>query len=133
MWTVQLQQPHMAAEGSERDELLPEDFHVQWQVVQFVGKTHRLPEATHIFATRRAGADMREFGVLSGDSAMKIAAKSHPQKRGSVGHGSSPSATGGMPEVQFTRQMPDRLSFSAVALRFGDGSADSCAKICESA
>jgi hypothetical protein len=76
---------------------------------------------------------MSEFGVLGGDMAMKIAAKWRPQKRGSVGHGSSLSATGGVPEIQFTRQMPDRLWFSAVALRFGDGSADGCTKICESA
>jgi hypothetical protein len=46
------------------------------QVVQLVGEADRLPEAAEIFAARRSGADMGELGILLGDFAVIVAAKS---------------------------------------------------------
>src|SRR5207249_2598502 len=57
---------------------------------QVIGEANRLPKAAHVFAARRAGADMGEFGILVGDIAMEISAKSRFQEPGFGSHSSPP-------------------------------------------
>jgi hypothetical protein len=71
---VQLEQSGGSTAVAEGDQFLAEDFQPHRQVLQIVGVADRLPEAAHIFAARRVGADMGEFAVLSRHVAMMIAA-----------------------------------------------------------
>jgi hypothetical protein len=72
---MQLQQAHLAPEVSEGDEIFSQDPHPQWEVLEFVRKTHRLPIATEIFAARRAGPYVGQFVILLGHMAMQVGAK----------------------------------------------------------
>ena len=71
MRTMQLQQANGAAQVAKRDQLFAENPDPLRKVAEFVGEADRLPEAAQIFAARRAGADMGEFGVLLGTSRWK--------------------------------------------------------------
>jgi hypothetical protein len=81
MRAVQLKEADLAAAVAESDQILAQDADLQRQILQVVGKAHRLPEAAHVFATGRLRADMGQLGVLSRDLAIVIAAVARLQKR----------------------------------------------------
>src|SRR5947208_737456 len=63
MRAVQFQQTDRAALIAERDQILTQDPDPQREVAELIGETHRLPEAAHVFATRRIRPDMAEFCI----------------------------------------------------------------------
>src|SRR5215469_4492278 len=90
MRTMQFQETDSAAQIAKHHQFLAEDLDPMGQIFQFVGKADRLPKAAKIFATRRVGADMGEFGVFIGHLAMEVAAKSRLQIWGPTGHSRPP-------------------------------------------
>src|ERR1700761_7481049 len=87
---MQFQQSHGATAVTEHHEFFAKHLHAKRQVAKIIGEADRLPEAAQIFPAGGPWADMREFGILLRNVAMKVAAEPGPQKRGSRGQGSPP-------------------------------------------
>src|SRR6202043_1331191 len=69
-----VQEADAAAEIAEEDERLAEQLHHQRQLAELGTHRHRMPEAAHVLAARRARSDMGELDILAGLEDAMIAA-----------------------------------------------------------
>src|SRR5919108_813049 len=92
--TVELQASHLTALVTEHDQVLAENAHAPWQLLQVFGERHWLPEAAQILPARGARAHVGKLLVLLGDVTMVIGSVWLCQKGCPCRHGVSPPLAG---------------------------------------